>query len=67
MVRGFTLQSFSDGGIFLGSKAFLMTTKVIFVSGGVISGIGKGVATSSIAILLKSRGFHVTAVKADPY
>ena len=44
-----------------------MTTKVIFVSGGVISGIGKGVATSSIAILLKSRGFHVTAVKADPY
>ena len=42
-------------------------TKYIFVSGGVISGIGKGVATSSIALLLKSRGFSVTAVKADPY
>jgi CTP synthase len=42
-------------------------TKVIFVSGGVISGIGKGVATSSIALLLKSRGFKVTAIKADPY
>lgn len=42
-------------------------TKYIFVSGGVISGIGKGVATSSIALLLKSRGFAVTAIKADPY
>ncbi len=44
-----------------------MNTKFIFVSGGVISGIGKGVATSSIALILKSRGFAVTAVKADPY
>ena len=44
-----------------------MNTKFIFVSGGVISGIGKGVATSSIALLLKSRGFAVTAIKADPY
>lgn len=42
-------------------------TKVIFVSGGVISGIGKGVATSTIALLLKSRGYNVTAIKADPY
>jgi len=44
-----------------------MNTKVIFVSGGVISGIGKGVATSSIGLILKSRGFSVTAIKADPY
>jgi len=44
-----------------------MNTKYIFVSGGVISGIGKGVATSSIALILKSRGFAVTAIKADPY
>src|SRR3989344_1047205 len=42
-------------------------TKVIFVSGGVISGIGKGIATSSIALLLKSRGYRVTIMKADPY
>lgn len=42
-------------------------TKVIFVSGGVISGIGKGIATSSIALLLKSRGYSVTIMKADPY
>src|SRR3990172_11358090 len=41
--------------------------KYIFVSGGVISGIGKGIATSSIGLLLKSRGFSVTAIKADPY
>lgn len=44
-----------------------MNTKYIFVSGGVISGIGKGIATASIALLLKSRGFKVTAIKADPY
>ena len=44
-----------------------LNTKFIFVSGGVISGIGKGVATSSIALILKSRGFAVTAIKADPY
>jgi len=42
-------------------------TKFIFISGGVISGIGKGVATASISRLLKSVGFKVTAVKADPY
>ena len=45
----------------------MLRTKFIFVSGGVISGIGKGIATSSIALLLKSRGFSVTAIKADPY
>ncbi|MEX2028284.1 MAG: CTP synthase [Candidatus Curtissbacteria bacterium] len=42
-------------------------TKIIFVSGGVISGIGKGIAASSIALLLKSRGFSTTVIKADPY
>src|SRR3989338_5066709 len=45
----------------------MLRTKFIFVSGGVISGIGKGIATSSIALLLKSRGFSVTTIKADPY
>jgi CTP synthase len=42
-------------------------TKFIFVAGGVMSGIGKGVAVASIARILKSRGFRVTAVKIDPY
>lgn len=41
--------------------------KYIFVSGGVISGIGKGIATSSIALLLKSAGYKVVPLKFDPY
>ncbi|OGE16130.1 CTP synthase [Candidatus Daviesbacteria bacterium RIFCSPHIGHO2_12_FULL_37_11] len=41
--------------------------KYIFVSGGVISGIGKGIATSSIALLLKSAGYKVSPLKIDPY
>lgn len=41
--------------------------KYIFVSGGVISGIGKGIATSSIAMLLKSAGYKVVPLKMDPY
>jgi CTP synthase len=41
--------------------------KYIFVAGGVMSGIGKGVATASIGKILKSKGFKVTAVKIDPY
>ncbi|MEK9166265.1 MAG: CTP synthase [Patescibacteria group bacterium] len=41
--------------------------RFIFVIGGVMSGIGKGIATSSIARILKSKGFRVTCVKIDPY
>ncbi len=39
----------------------------IFVVGGVMSGVGKGVASSSIAMLLQSRGLTVTSIKIDPY
>ena len=42
-------------------------SRYIFVCGGVMSGVGKGVATASIGRILKSRGFKVTAVKIDPY
>ncbi len=42
-------------------------SKVIFIGGGVMSGIGKGVAASSIGKILQSRGFKVTAIKIDPY
>lgn len=48
-------------------QKYMSKTKYIFISGGVISGIGKGVATASISRLLKSVGFKVTAIKADPY
>ena len=42
-------------------------THYIFVTGGVISGIGKGITAASIALLLKSRGFKVTAIKCETY
>lgn len=42
-------------------------TKYIAVVGGVISGVGKGVATASIGRILKEYGFSVTAIKIDPY
>lgn len=42
-------------------------TKFIFVTGGVISGLGKGITAASIANLLKSRGFKVNLQKCDPY
>ncbi len=42
-------------------------TKYIFVVGGVMSGVGKGVTTSSIGNILKARGLNVTALKIDPY
>ena len=41
--------------------------KYIFVTGGVISGLGKGITSSSIGRLLISRGLKVTAIKVDPY
>lgn len=45
----------------------MLSMKYIFVSGGVISGIGKGIATSSISLLLKSAGYKVVPMKMDPY
>ena len=42
-------------------------TKYIFVVGGVMSGVGKGVTTASIGAILQSRGYKVSAIKADPY
>ena len=42
-------------------------TKFVVVTGGVLSGLGKGITTSSVGALLKARGLSVTAVKIDPY
>lgn len=44
-----------------------METKYIFVTGGVVSSLGKGIISSSLAFLLKARGFRVTIQKFDPY
>ena len=44
-----------------------MATKYIFVTGGVLSSLGKGLASASIGCLLEARGFKVTVLKLDPY
>lgn len=41
--------------------------RYVVVSGGVLSGLGKGVTASSVGVLLKSLGYRVTAIKIDPY
>lgn len=41
--------------------------RFIIVAGGVLSGLGKGIVSSSIGLLLKARGYSVTAIKIDPY
>jgi CTP synthase len=50
-----------------GRRATRMAPKYIFVTGGVVSSLGKGVAASSIGCLLESRGFKITIQKCDPY
>lgn len=45
----------------------MINAKYIFVTGGVTSSLGKGIISSSLALLLKSRGFRVTNQKLDPY
>ena len=42
-------------------------SKYVFVTGGVMSGIGKGVVTASLGKILQFRGFKISVVKIDPY
>jgi len=44
-----------------------MTTKYIFITGGVVSSVGKGVTAAAIGLILKERGFKVAVQKLDPY
>ncbi|RLE34263.1 MAG: CTP synthetase [Acidobacteria bacterium] len=44
-----------------------MATKYIFVSGGVVSGLGKGISAASLAALMEAHGYTVTMLKIDPY
>jgi hypothetical protein len=48
-------------------SGFFMTTKYIFVTGGVVSSLGKGISAASLAALLEARGLKVTMTKMDPY
>jgi CTP synthase N-terminus len=41
--------------------------KYVVVTGGVVSGLGKGISISSIGVLLKAAGLRVTSIKIDPY
>ena len=45
----------------------MKNTKYIFVTGGVVSGLGKGITAASLGRLLKARGLKVAAQKLDPY
>ncbi|MBA4320794.1 MAG: CTP synthase, partial [Flavobacterium sp.] len=42
-------------------------TKYLFVVGGVMSGVGKGITCASIGKILQSKGYNVSAIKIDPY
>ena len=44
-----------------------MPVKYVFVTGGVVSGLGKGITAASLGRLLKARGYKVTMQKFDPY
>ena len=44
-----------------------MTTRFIFITGGVVSSLGKGIASASLASLLEARGLKITLLKLDPY
>mmetsp|Transcript_6422 Transcript_6422/g.10860 ORF Transcript_6422/g.10860 Transcript_6422/m.10860 type:complete len:683 (-) Transcript_6422:335-2383(-) len=72
--------SFADGGVGLSPMLRRMSsnalsvkdtrphqTKYVVVTGGVVSGLGKGVTASSLGALLKCAGFRVTSIKIDPY
>ena len=47
--------------------AYYVMTKFIFVTGGVVSSLGKGIAAASLAAILESRGITISMVKLDPY
>ncbi len=49
------------------NKRKLSSTKYIFVSGGVISGLGKGITAASLGVLLKAQGYKVTCLKCENY
>jgi len=48
-------------------KRRIPRAKYVFISGGVVSSLGKGITSASLALLLKKRGFRVSTLKCDPY
>lgn len=63
-----TLIFFTNSNIFnLQKQSVVAETKYIFVTGGVVSSLGKGIISSSLGKLLQARGYRVTIQKFDPY
>lgn len=60
-------MEFSSGNLSSRSISQRMVTKYIFVTGGVVSSVGKGITVASIGRILKSRGISVSVQKLDPY
>jgi len=56
-----------DNGLHAHVLNYYFTMKYILVTGGVISGVGKGVIASSFGTILKCCGINVTSIKIDPY
>ena len=48
-------------------EVYYVGVKYVFVTGGVVSGLGKGITAASLGRLLKARGYRVTMQKFDPY
>ena len=61
------VRRFGGSEVWLERGEFYVLTKYIFVTGGVISGLGKGITAASLGRLLKQRGLKVAAQKLDPY
>jgi CTP synthase len=59
--------NYSSGAVRINNDEFFPKTKYVFVTGGVMSGLGKGITSASIAKLLQLSGFRVSCMKIDPY
>ncbi len=63
----FTTSAFVNGPAADRGEVSSDMTKFVFVTGGVVSSLGKGIASASLAAILESRGLKVTLIKLDPY
>src|SRR5574338_743178 len=64
-LAGFSVGAFS--AIIALSRCSISMTKYVFVTGGVVSSLGKGIASASLGAVLEARGLKVTLLKLDPY
>ena len=65
--RGDVGELSGEAPVYCGFPGSVPMTKYVFVTGGVVSSLGKGIAAASLGAILESRGLRVTLVKLDPY